>query len=117
MSMERMESTTHDQMAAWLASGGAASVESVIAMQDQDMELQAVMPTTAPGTCFIDLDVELQAAMLTRSPQACYSIDQGVELQAAMLTRSPQTCYSIDREEKGLSAAAATHSIECRIHL
>ncbi|WP_417815670.1 hypothetical protein [Thalassospira alkalitolerans] len=95
--MERMESTTHDQMATWLASGGAASVESVIAMQDQDMELQA--------------------AMLTRSPQACYSIDQGVELQAAMLTRSPQTCYSIDREDKGLSAAAATHSIECRIHL
>ncbi|OSQ49974.1 hypothetical protein [Thalassospira alkalitolerans] len=74
--MERMESTTHDQMATWLASGGAASVESVIAMQDQDMELQA-----------------------------------------AMLTRSPQTCYSIDREDTGLSAAAATHSIECRIHL
>ena len=94
--MERMESTTHDQMAAWLASGGAASVESVIAMQDQDMELQAVMPTTAPGTCFIDLDAALQAAMLTRSPQ---------------------TCYSIDREDTGLSAAAATHSIECRIHL
>lgn len=95
--MERMESTTNDQMAAWLASGGAASVESVIAMQDQG--------------------VELQSAMLTRSPQTCYSIDQGVELQSAMLTRSPQTCYSIDQDDKALSAAAHTHSIECRIHL
>ena len=93
--MERIETTIDSQVAAWMASGGAASVESVIATQDQG--------------------VELQSAMLTRSPQTCYSIDQGVELQSAMLTRSPQTCYSIDRDDKGLSTAAYTHSIECRI--
>ncbi|WP_417827546.1 hypothetical protein [Thalassospira sp.] len=93
--MERIETTIDSQVAAWIASGGAASVESVIATQDQG--------------------VELQSAMLTRSPQTCYSIDQGVELQSAMLTRSPQTCYSIDRDDKGLSTAAYTHSIECRI--
>lgn len=74
--MERMESTTNDQMAAWLASGGADSAKTVIAMDDQ-----------------------------------------GVELQAAMLTRSPQTCYSIGRDDNGLSAAAHTHGMECRIHL
>lgn len=71
-----MESTTNNQMAAWLVSGGADLAKTDIAMDDQ-----------------------------------------GAELQAAMLTRSPQTCYSIDRDDKGLSAAAHTHSMECRIHL
>ncbi len=114
--MERIETTIDSQVAAWMASGGAASVESVIATQDQGVELQSAMLTRSPQTCYsIDQGVELQSAMLTRSPQTCYSIDQGVELQSAMLTRSPQTCYSIDHDDKGLSAAAYTHSIECRI--
>lgn len=73
--MGQVESATNNQVAAWMASGGAVSADTVIAMQDQ-----------------------------------------GTELQAAMLTRSPQTCYSIGHDDTGLSAAAVTHGIECRIH-
>ena len=45
-----MECTTNDQMAAWLASGGAGLAKTIIAMDDQGMELQAAMLTRSPMT-------------------------------------------------------------------